>query len=321
MGALAGDQKADFDQGMHVCLMDCRALLKYRQEKSAGQQEADKPEPTNGKAPPPPPSNDPSRHPSQSQPSSYHTQSKSRSKSLPHQRSDSTPQTQSKPESHDQHVDCNGGVHSTHLDKSDEGLSQEMADTLSRIHTPNAADDRGLTGSPEQSPHQSPAASSSASPQDSPEASSHQRDSHVVDMPQDERHMLPPHSCSASSVHGGSPSPAKCRQKTQPASAKKVDVQDLKDMEEGSQRTDTQTGGKKNRDGQESQHSRASSHRKLNQDEFFERDFMLAPSSYACEYDPDISPDKLADIYTGGCDCTAFDAQLQQSYLACLQCV
>ena len=44
---------------------------------------------------------------------------------------------------------------------------------------------------------------------------------------------------------------------------------------------------------------RKSSRRHLNQDHFFHRDFMLAPSAFASEYDPDTAPDELADIYTG----------------------
>lgn len=44
---------------------------------------------------------------------------------------------------------------------------------------------------------------------------------------------------------------------------------------------------------------RKSSRRHLNQDHFFHRDFMLAPSAFASEYDPDMAPDELADIYTG----------------------
>ncbi len=177
-----------------------------------------------------------------------------------------------------------------------------MADTLSTIHTPNAADDRGLTGSPEQSSHQSPnqssTVSSAASPEASPEKVSNHRDSHVIDMPSDRQHALPPPSCSASSVHGASPAPAKSSR--QPASAKKADIQDLKNMEEGSHGADNQKEQKMNGERDPGmQHSRMSSRRKLNQDEFFRKDFMLAPSSYACEYEPDIAPDKLADIYTG----------------------
>ncbi len=165
-----------------------------------------------------------------------------------------------------------------------------MADTLSRIHTPNAADDRGLTASPEQS--------SAALPEASPEKVSNHRDNHVIDMPSDRQRSLPPPSCSASSVHGASPTPAKSSR--QPASAKKADTQDLKDMEEGSCGADNQTEQKMNGERNPGmQHSRMSSRRKLNQDEFFKKDFMLAPSSYACEYEPDIAPDKLADIYTG----------------------
>ena len=49
-------------------------------------------------------------------------------------------------------------------------------------------------------------------------------------------------------------------------------------------------------------HSRKSSRRHLNQDHFFHRDFMLAPSAFANEVDPDTAPDELADIYTGGPD-------------------
>ncbi|KAL0048262.1 hypothetical protein WJX82_011336 [Trebouxia sp. C0006] len=106
------------------------------------------------------------------------------------------------------------------------------------------------------------------------------------------------HAGEASSVHGGSRSPAKSSR--QPASAKKADTQDLKDMEEGTHGTDNQTELKMNGEHDPGmQHARMSSRRKLNQDEFFRKDFMLAPSSYACEYEPDIAPDKLADIYTG----------------------
>ncbi|KAA6427714.1 MAG: sn1-specific diacylglycerol lipase alpha, partial [Trebouxia sp. A1-2] len=272
------------------------ALSKYRQETSAAQQEANKPyEEINGKAPPPPPSNDPSQHPSQSQ--EPHAR-----KSHSHRSSRSHPQTQSKAESQDQRVDCNGEAHSTHLEYAKEGIGDEMADTLSRIHTPNAADDRGMTGSPDQSSHQSPnqslTASSAASPEASPDKESNHRDSHVIDMPSDRQHALPPPSCSASSVHGASPPHTKSSR--QPASAKKADTQDLKDMEEGTQGTDDQMEQKMNGERNPGmQHGRMSSRRKLNQDEFFRKDFMLAPSSYACEYEPNIAPDKLADIYTG----------------------
>ncbi|KAL0022813.1 hypothetical protein WJX79_000883 [Trebouxia sp. C0005] len=82
--------------------------------------------------------------------------------------------------------------------------------------------------------------------------------------------------------------------------AKEADTQDLKDMEEGTQGTDDQMEQKMNGERNPGmQHGRMSSRRKLNQDEFFRKDFMLAPSSYACEYEPNIAPDKLADIYTG----------------------
>jgi len=263
--------------------LDCRALIKYRQETSAAQQEADKPhKETNGKAPPPPPSNDPSQHPSQSH-------GPNARKSHNQHTSHSHPQIQSESKSQNQHVDRNGEAHSTDLERAEEGMGDEMADTLSRIHTPNAADDRGLTASPEQS--------SAALPEASPEKVSNHRDSHVIDMPSDRQHALPPPSCSASSVHGAS-APAKSSR--QPASSKKADTQDLKNMEEGSHGTDNQTEQKMNGEREPGmQHSRMSSRRKLNQDEFFRKDFMLAPSSYACEYEPDIAPDKLADIYTG----------------------
>ncbi|DBA94054.1 TPA: hypothetical protein ACH3X1_001703 [Trebouxia sp. C0004] len=271
-----------------------RALIKYHQETSAAQQQADKPcEETNGKAPPPPPSNDPS-------PYASHSDGPHARKSHKQRSSPSCPQTRSESESQNQHVEYDGEAYGTHLEHAEEGMGDEMADTLSRIHTPNAADDRGLTASPEHSSHQSPnqslTVSSAASPEASPEKVSHHRDSHVIDMPSDRQHALPPPSCSASSVHG--PFPPAAKSSRQPASAKKADIQDVKDMEEGTHGADNQTEQKMNGE-PGMQHARMSSRRKLNQDEFFRKDFMLAPSSYACEYEPDIAPDKLADIYTG----------------------
>lgn len=278
-------------------LLHRRALVKYRQEASAAQQQIDKVGGGNGKAPPPPPSSHLSRHPSQSHGHSHwpHHQHSSNSHS--------ESQTQSGPQSQHQYADCNGKGHSTDLQHPAEGMGDEMADTLSRIHTPNAADDRKLTGSPEHSPHQSPVASSPGSTEASQAASPQNEDSHRIDMPANGQ--LPP-SCSASSVHGASPSSSARKSQCQPASAKKADVQDLKEMEEGSRGgTDDQT---KHMNGKHDMGT--PSRRTLNQDEFFERDFMLAPSSYACEYEPDIAPDKLADIYTGSC-CPGCSTQSQ----------
>ena len=181
----------------------------------------------------------------------------------------------------EKHSNQSSAVRSSSLEKSDSNIGEEMQDTLSRIHTPNAADDT-------QGPAQSQAPSLDAQ-QD--------RDSHVVDMPAEDHEALPPQ-CSASSVHGD----AQVKRRSQPASSKKASVQDLKDMEEGGTSTDTQTEQKKSGAVSAQEHlSRMSSRRKLNQDEFFKRDFMLAPSSFACEYDPDVAPDKLADVYTGQC--------------------
>ena len=262
----------------------CRAIVQYRQETSAAQQNDDKAGHDNSKASPPPSSKDPSRRPSQA----HHSRQHADPKSHPQQHSDSRSQTRGESEAaENKHVDCTVGVHSTDIDHPDQGLNDEMANTLSMIHTPNAADDQNMTGSHDSSQNQPSAASAAASPEASPQS----QDSYVIDMPP---------SCSASSVHRDSPSPRKIHRQSQPASAKKADVQDLEDMEEGDGRTDSQTEQKRNKaSDEEMQHSRKSSRKTLNQDGFFKKDFMLAPSSYACEYDPDIPPDKLADIYTG----------------------
>lgn len=198
-------------------------------------------------------------------------------------RSDGRPATQRSANLQEQHRNHSDAVRSSSLESSGSNIGEEMQDTLSRIHTPNAADHtQGHTQSQEHS---------SDAQQD--------RDRHVIDMPAEDHESLPAQ-CSASSVHGDSPAGGKVKRRSQPASSKKADVQDLKDMEEGSTRTDTQTEQKES--GVDPQHqSRMSSRQKLNQDEFFKRDFMLAPSSFACEYAPDVAPDKLADIYTGQC--------------------
>ena len=304
------------------------ALKLYKQQTAAAQQKADTVDAGDaGRAPPPPPSHDPSKHPSQSEQHVAHslsheqtTQSKPQvvhnrynadqgssqgsksevsSRSV-HQtngqsqcglRSDASIGSQSVTEGHAAPDSLVGksAEHSAHLQKAGSSKRLEMEDTLSRIHTPNAADDRGLTGSPEPSPLPSRTGSQSAEQRGG--------DSHVIDIPHEGNQALPPQ-CSASLVHG--PAGGKVKRRSQPASSKKADVQDLKNMEEGNTGTDSQTDTTTNAEaGKQMHHSRKSSRRHLNQDEFFERDFMLAPSSYACEYDPDVAPDKLADIYTG----------------------
>ena len=265
-----------------------------------------------GRAPPPPPSHGPSRQPSQSGPRQGHSQSHGQMAQTawsldqvgcsPSQDKSSTMEAEETRLSEsgsgmvrrpacqgsaevplpDQQSSQSSAVHSSSLERSDSELGKEMQDTLSRIHTPNAADD---TQGPTQSPTQSPDA--------------HQdRESHVIDMPAE---SLPPQ-CSASSFHNDAAAGGKVKRRSQPASSKKADVQNLKDMEEGGSRTDTQTEQKK-RGGDSTQvpQNRMSSRQRLNQDEFFKRDFMLAPSSFAGEYAPDVAPDKLADIYTGQC--------------------
>lgn len=255
------------------------AIKLYKQQTPAAQQHTDKAglghEGGIGRAPPPPPSHDPSRHPSQSD---RHNTPEPR---LRHE-SESV-ESQAAADSPGQDNNQGGAVHPSDLDRSESDLGEEMQDTLSRIHTPSAVED---TQGPAQSQSQSPDAQ-----QDT--------DSHVIDMPAEGHDSLPPQ-CSASSVHGDSPAGGKIKRRSQPASSKKADVQDLKDMEEGGNSTDAQTEQKKSGvDSTQAQHSRMSSRRNLNQNEFFKRDFMLAPSSFASEYDPDIAPDKLADIYTG----------------------
>lgn len=262
------------------------AIKLYKQQTPIAQQHTDKAgighEGGIGRAPPPPPSHDPSRHPSQS---GQHTAPRS----TLHHESESEVDSQADADYPGQHSNQGGAVHPSELDRSESDLGEEMQDTLSTIHTPSAVED---TQGPAQSQRQSPDAQ-----QD--------RESHVIDMPAEGHDPLPPQ-CSASSVHGDSPAggksqtAGKVKRRSQPASSKKVDVQDLEDMEEGGKGTDAQTEQKRSGvDSTQAQHSRTSSRRSLNQDEFFERDFMLAPSSFASEYDPDIAPDKLADIYTG----------------------
>ena len=202
----------------------------------------------------------------------------------------------------DQHSSHGGAVHRSELDRSGSDIGEEMQDTLSRIHTPNAVD---VDQAPSQSQEQSPDAQQDKD-----------KDSHVIDMPAESHESLPPQ-CSASSVHGDVPADGKVKRRRQPASSKKAEGQDLKDMEEGGSGADNQADEKKTTGvgGTQAQQSRKSSRRKLNQDEFFKRDFMLAPSSFACEYDPDVAPDKLADIYTGQCT----ENFSQYSFLMCLK--
>lgn len=274
------------------------ALKLYKKQAAAAKQQAE--ERGNGcedgRAPPPPPSHNPSRHSSrhssQSAPSAG-TQVDAQRAESPAQRPDSDAQPRSHSESQseaelrsamqkhaelqDLHSSCGGAVHSSIVERSDSDADDEMQDTLNMIHTPNAADGPHQSESPDQS--STGAASQTASQQD--------EDSHVIDMPAGEHDSLPPQ-CSASSVHGDAPAGGKVKRPSQPASSKKANVQDLKDMEEGGAETHAQTA-----DG------RMTSRRRLNQDEFFKRDFMLAPSSYATECEPDVAPDKLADIYTG----------------------
>lgn len=254
------------------------AIKLYKQQTPAAQQHIDKAglghEGGIGRAPPPPPSHGPSQHPSQS---GQHSAPEAR---LHHETQGGSQADAGLP---GLHSNQGGAVNPSDLDRSESDLGEEMQDTLSRIHTPSAVED---TQGPAQSQRQSPDAQ-----QD--------RESHVIDMPDGGHESLPLQS-SASSVHGASPAGGKVTRRSQPASSKKADVQDLKDMEEGGNSTDAQTEQKKSRvDSTQAQHSRMSSRRNLNQNEFFKRDFMLAPSSFASEYDPDIAPDKLADIYTG----------------------
>lgn len=272
------------------------ALKLHRKQAAAAKQEADKADrgQEDGKAPPPPPSHDPSRHPSQSAPPTSAQMVDSRTAESPVERLDSDAQPRSysesqseaelrsamqeHAESQDLHSSRGGAVHSSVVERSDSDIGEEMQDTLNMIHTPNAADGPH----PSESPHQS---STGAEPAASQAASQQDEDSHVIDMP---GHESLPAQCSASSVHGDAPAGGKVKRRSQPASSKKADVQDLKDMEEGGPDTHNQTAD-----------SRKTSRRRLNQDEFFKHDFMLAPSSYATEYEPDVAPDKLADIYTG----------------------
>ena len=303
----------------------CNAIKLHRQQTASAKQHAGKTGSghEDGRAPPPPPSHGPSRHPSQSHGQMAQTarslnqmgrspsqgkgftmeveqtglpeasaerppsDARHRSHSGSESGTDGRPASPRSAEMLDQRSSQSSAVHNSSLERSDSSIGKEMQDTLSRIHTPNAPDD---TQGPTQSPVQSP-------------DSQQDRDSHVIDMPAEDHESLPPQ-CSASSVHGDAPAGGKVKRRSQPASSKKADVQDLKDMEEGGSCTDSQTQQKKNKSGVDSTQvpqSRMSSRRKLNQDEFFKRDFMLAPSSFACEYAPDVAPDKLADIYTGQC--------------------
>ena len=301
------------------------AIKLHRQQTASARQHPDMASSghEDGRAPPPPPSHGPSRSPSQSSPGEgllqSHGQMVQTARSLnqmgrPHPQSqgsimeaEQTGLQEGSAErlnSDDQHRSESEAESGTHgrpatqlngemqnqrsrpsLEESDSDIGEEMQDTLNRIHTPNAAGD---SQGPTQSQAQSPDAQ-------------RDRDSHVIDMPAEGREALPPQ-CSASSVHGDAPAGGKVKWRSQPASSKQADVQDLKDMEEGGSRTDTQTEQKKSgSDSPEELQSRRSSRQKLNQDEFFKRDFMLAPSSFACELEPDVAPDKLADIYTGRC--------------------
>lgn len=96
-------------------------------------------------------------------------------------------------------------------------------------------------------------------------------DSHAMDMPAEHHEPLPPQYLGWS-VHGEAHVQGKVNPHSQPASNKKADMQDMKNMEQGHTGT---------------------------QDVFCKSDFVLAPSSSACEYHADLEPDKLADIYTG----------------------
>lgn len=90
-------------------------------------------------------------------------------------------------------------------------------------------------------------------------------------MPAEDPESLPPH-CSAWSVYGGAPPKGKVKSQVQPTSSQEADVQYVKEVEQDGTGTE---------------------------DVFCKPDFMLAPSSFACEYDPHVEPDKLADMYTG----------------------
>ena len=90
----------------------------------------------------------------------------------------------------------------------------------------------------------------------------------------------------------------------------------MKYMEEGrDQKRHGSNGDAKDLNGHDRapMHSRKSTRRHLNQDHFFHRDFMLAPSAFANEVDPDTAPDELADIYTGKL------SFLQLQHIACLR--
>ena len=81
-----------------------------------------------------------------------------------------------------------------------------------------------------------------------------------------------PSQCPACLVCDGAPVQGKVKPHIQPTSSQKADPQDLKNMEQRATGTE---------------------------DVFCKQDFMLAPSSFACEFDSHVEPDKLADIYTG----------------------
>lgn len=183
-------------------------------------------------------------------------------------------------------------------DSQQDALSQ----TLSTIHTPNAADDCDLLGKHSQQQRQDQRQA----------AGLHNRpDNHVTDTPRQSSKQA-----SKTGQH------QQQQQKRQTTSKPHEDatirmLEHLKVMEEGrdintaqgnaqegneqggNRKSEADGGGDENACGGMSTTDRKSSRRHLNQDHFFHRDFMLAPSAFASEYDPDTAPDELADIYTG----------------------
>ena len=167
----------------------------------------------------------------------------------------------------DQRSIHNGAGHSSASGRSGSSVEQKMYDTLSRVHTPSAQQDK---------------------------------DSHVIDMPAED-HESPsfPLQCATTVACCDAPTrrgEVNLQQPTAPSG--KADMQDLGLVEMGG--TDNQTEQKKRGvvGSRQAHHSRKGSS-SLNGDEAFNQDGMLTPSSFACECDPETAPDELADIYTG----------------------
>ena len=183
-------------------------------------------------------------------------------------------------------------------DSQHEALSQ----TLSTIHTPNAADDCDLLGKHSQPQrhdqrqadglHNRPDGHVTGTPiQSSKQAS--KTGQHQQQQQQKKQTMSKPQDAAIRML-----AHLKAMEEGRDMNTSQGNVQEG-DQQGGDRKSEADGGGDENACGGMSTTDRKSSRRHLNQDHFFHRDFMLAPSAFASEYDPDTAPDELADIYTG----------------------